>query len=604
MHDVRTASKRLWKDDDRVLLDVLTDDVIALICEFLLCLECEPGEGPVRRAAARAGARDVLNLGATCRTASAILYAAGACEDVAREVAARAIDLVPRGDGVDESFLYTRMAKRHAFTARQVEALRLADEAMALHCGGRCCAAARLCASSAIRAACGGGRVLPLGVDVRELAVSSEANVVYTINFGKQVKDAEGCKRKQHVVERTDLDAPDASGRCAMAIAGAAFELADGHKGPSPGRIMASSPRGAYLAFDSCFALETDAPVDEGVCVWHAASGRVVTISSSEAVDFDISQRGFTDVPALFSTAWPAALHWQSEHELTVFWTSTPVSPGGRDDLGNGPVYAAERFVMAQYAIEHKGSGGALGVTFLECFGTYHGRLISVAGVHGGAILCTIRNCAPRLRGEALYSLLLVDHVGGRAATLPTDPSIDNVRASSAPCVAVSHDGQYAAVSHSTHFASRVDIFECVGNGAPVSFGFRRIASHMLAMPPIHAAAPRGVRTEVRLQHMLAFSPCGGFLVVVDARARWGHVVPDGSHAIHVLKLSKLLGATKLPSVLVAHCRGAPRSDLRIGGHTVRVSAAARAATPPRNLAFAKDHLVVLAHGGASVITI
>lgn len=512
--DMTTSSGPFWcvLDDDVVLA------VMALLGELDPALEGEAWQQQRRRTTCT-----VLHLASTCVRLRSVLTGAG--HKLHAEMIARAAtDVHPGAVASIQPYPYLHQLEVEKVSAMRFKALRYADDQMAFHCAGGCCAEARNSANRKCTKACAGAILsVESRASVRCMGAAVAAPVAFAhVIVPKPFRSHGGGVKPQRDWIRKYVHDEKAGVRIDACIA-VPFGDAPGSATLSNGRgtrgplLMASNHDGTAVAYtlpsDQDYTEQTGGPLVRA-WVWRPGEGAPVEAHRP----LPCALEGYIgDEPPGYDA--PVALWWDEDDQLCVVWSTTVVHPMGHDIKDGETVGKHERYCISHYEWPSD-SELYLGV---EYEGPFYGRAITAsASARGDRVVCLVRTL-PTSRRDTLYTAVV--HHRGMAVTLKHPQVWKCNGKSSGPegrdwgpsAAGISPAGDCVVCIHRTLGTVLAEVFD-LDDGAT----YARVNSYALTewLGCGQGAVQTGANA-VKLRFHVGFSPCGRFAVVTDQRARW-----------------------------------------------------------------------------------
>lgn len=496
------ANTPLYDDDASAgrLFDKLDGELLLVLFKTLASLDhdgkAEACEGSAWHARRRATSRDCLHLAATCKWLKQTLFEMGN-GGLGDELHWRQhCDAVPLARSVE--YPYLEQHKRQELCLARVKSLRKCETAMAFHCAGKHCRAARRDA---------GAVLTPIeSSSIVMMASAADAPIV----FVAVVRDAKQYLRQYVLVDgaptvRHELELVGGEGG------------GGGVYGTGP-LYMAASPDGSAVAWI----------VEEGdshsVCLWKpvemegCAYGICTTFAALDALEL------YTE-PAHAQAVW-----WDEQQTLHVAFSTSFVSPTGHDEVHGAAVGRDEKYMLTSFA------PGAQ-----EAVGPFPGRLLTCSASADGERVVALVRRRPTQRWHTHY--VAVAHHDGMAEELK-HPSVwkcaGKRRAGKdgfdwGPSAAgISPTGDAIACMHRTSGAVVAEVLDLDAGAKYVSTNSRDVTqwfSHsddVLSEDEL-SEDEENLPNKVKIPYSINFSDCGTFAAIVDRRPLHGGKAPNYS---------------------------------------------------------------------------
>jgi len=486
----------LYDDDAGAgpLFDKLDGELLLVLLKTLADLDYDGGaeacEGSAWHARRRATSRDCLHLAATCKWLQQTLFEMGNGGLGDELHWRRHCDVLPIARHVE--YPYLEQHKRHELCLARVKALRKCETAMAFHCAGKHCRAARRDAGAVLTPVESSSVVM--------MASAADAAIV----FVAVVRDAKPCLR-QYVLD----------GQHGVPTVRHELELTDGvSAGPL---YMTTSPDGSAVAW-----IVEGGEGEAQVCLWKpddegCAHGIDTTFAALDALAMD-------DEPVHAQAVW-----WGGQ-TLHVAFSTSFVSPTGHDEVHGAAVGRAEKYVLTSFA-----PGGAQ-----DAVGPFPGRLLTCSASADGERVVALVRRRPTQRWHTHY--VAVAHHDGMAEELK-HPSVwkcaGKRRAGKdgfdwGPSAAgISPTGDAIACMHRTSGSVVAEVLDLDAGAKYVSTNSRDLTQWFSFDDVLSELSEddeeNHLPNKVKLCFAIGFSDCGTFAAIVDRRPLHGGKAPNYS---------------------------------------------------------------------------
>ena len=594
-------------DEEDVVVHVDVPGDVMLMLYSILGAVNEWAEGRAWREQIRIRSRSALALSSTCKLSRATLVQTGVSTADSRlwdEILARAMtDVQPlvRGGAGSRARkgevlypLIQHMRQERASTVL-LASLKCADEEVAYHCAGPCCANARISTNRKLtkqkrKVADYHGRpaeIVAVASSVREFAACADEAVCFAHTCYGRKRGASGAT---HALTKFRLEN--------RSVVVCAQQLNMAHRGLDV-LWMAAAPGGeavAYIAYDS----DAPASMQPGpvVGVWAPCDGnshRRIYVGAEAVLSSDAALLQTSAYSERLPVRFPQQLWWRSRAPgesavLVVAWSTTLVHPIGHDSLEGDFVLPSrlERYYMALHEIT--GLDGSRNEPLVSSFesmeGPFKGRLIQCSASLDGrriAALCRADRTSaeePVQKCSVHYQGLLLD-LPTRDASWPAPQGPMTVGMSPAgDCIVCVLETDDTTVTAQVFDLDEQARYQLVCNQALTDcMGCDRVAQHHAApySPPL--------ADIVKLRYAISFSHCGRYATVFDQRARWG--APMTGYAAAILDVGNRRRSANLPCHPLCYCECDDEYTLR-----------SIACTPMRAVQWSENQAWVMSHRG------